>query len=95
MRWLNVFKRIDRQHWFICYSCLGNANHDETKAIFHSTAPRVEVVGRFWQKCPRCGGTNTKSFAELKAEHQDSVVWGLERTVKKHHHDLFGFSTGG
>jgi hypothetical protein len=87
----SAFRKIDREHWFICYVCLGSANHDETKAIFHSTAPRVNIVGRLLQRCPRCGETNTKSFAELKAERQDSVVWGLERAVKRHRRTLFEF----
>jgi hypothetical protein len=84
-----LFKKIDRKHWFICYTCLGNTSHDETKSIFHSLEPKVDVVGRLWQRCPRCGGTNTKSFAELKTEGQDSALWGLERTVKKHPRNLF------
>jgi hypothetical protein len=87
----DLFRRIDREHWFICYACLGSANHDETKAIFHSMSPKVEIVGRLWQKCPRCGDTNTKSFTELKAEGQDSALWGLERVVKKRPQSLFDF----
>lgn len=94
MAFLALFKRIDRDHWFICYTCMGTTNHDETRSIFHSLAPRVDVVGRLWQQCPRCGGTNTKSFAELKAEHQDSALWGLERVVKKHARSQFDFGRG-
>ncbi len=80
----SLFRRIDREHWFVCYTCMGNASHDEVSSVFHSLAPKVVIVGRGWQQCPRCGGTNTKSFAELKAERQDSALWGLERIVKKH-----------
>jgi len=86
---LGLFRKPDREHWFICYNCLGVTNHDETKSIFHSLAPKVIVVGRPWQKCPRCGSTNTKSFADLKEEGQDSALWGLEQTVKKHRRSHF------
>jgi hypothetical protein len=79
-----LFQRIDRERWFVCYTCMGHESDDEVRSIFHSIAPRVMIVGRGWQQCPRCGGTNTKSFAELKAERQDSALWGLERIVKKH-----------
>lgn len=89
---LGLFRKVDRMRWFICYNCLGTSNHDEAKAIFYSRAPKVLVVGREWQQCPRCEGTNTKSFAELKAEGQDSALWGLERVVKKHSRDLYGVS---
>ncbi len=87
-----LFRKLDREHWFICYTCLGDNNHDEVKAIFHSLAPKVLILGLPWQKCPRCGGTNTKSFAELKAERQDSALWGLERAVKKNPRSLFEVS---
>jgi len=85
----DLFRRVDREHWFICYTCLGRTNHDETKAIFYSVEPKVDVVGRLWQRCPRCTDTNTKSFTELKAEGQESALWGLERVVKKHPRNLF------
>ena len=89
MAFLRMFQKIDRQHWFICYKCLGDSGHDELKSVFHSRGPKVLVVGRPWQQCPRCGGTNTKSFAELKEEGRDSALWGLERIVKKHPRRLF------
>jgi hypothetical protein len=91
---LGLFHKIDRERWFICYACLGNSNHDEVKSIFYSAAPKVIVVGRPWQQCPRCGGTNTKSFAELKTEGQDSALWGLERTVKKQSRRQFEATRG-
>jgi hypothetical protein len=84
-----LFRSIKREQWFICYSCLGLTNHDEVRSIFHSLDPKVKVLGRPLQKCPRCGDSNTKSFAELKAERQDSALWGLERTVKKHRRSMF------
>lgn len=88
MNLLFGFKK-DRENWYICYTCLGDSNHDEARAIFHSQAAKILVLGRPLQQCPRCGGTNTKSFAELKAEGRDSTVWGLERTVKKHPRSQF------
>ena len=94
MAFWGIFKRIDREHWFICYTCLGTTNHDEMKSIFHSLAAKVDVVGRLWQKCPRCGGTNTKSFAELKADRQDSALWGLERIIKRHKRSQFELGRG-
>ncbi len=81
--------RLDRENWFICYDCLGENDHDEAKAIFHTKAAKILVLGRPIQQCPRCGKNNTKSFAELKAEGRDSTVWGLERAVKKHPRQQF------
>ncbi|MGH9352085.1 MAG: hypothetical protein ACRD2G_08005 [Terriglobia bacterium] len=89
MRLFSFFRKIEREHWFICYTCMGASDHEETKSVFYSLAPKVLVVGRKWQQCPRCGGTNTKSFAELKADGQDSALWGLERIVKKHPRRVF------
>ncbi|MGH9325240.1 MAG: hypothetical protein ACRD2B_00915 [Terriglobia bacterium] len=91
MGWLHHLLGLDREHWFICYKCLADNNNDETKSIFHSEAPKVYVLGRPWQKCPRCAGTNTRSFAELKEEGQDSALWGLERAVKKNPRSQFEF----
>lgn len=92
---LHRFLGLNREHWFVCYNCLGVNDHDEMKSIFHSEAPKVYVLGRPWQKCPRCGSTNTKSFAELKEEGQDSALWGLERTVKKNPRSLFEVAGAG
>ncbi|MGH9451877.1 MAG: hypothetical protein ACRD11_15285 [Terriglobia bacterium] len=86
---LNHLRKINREHWFICYTCMGDSGHEETKSIFHSLAPKVLVVGRPWQQCPRCGGTNTKSFTDLKNEGMDSALWGLERIVKKNPRSVF------
>lgn len=85
----SFFRRIERNHWFVCYTCMGTSDHQETKSVFYSLAPKVLVVGREWQQCPRCGGTNTKSFAELKVDGQDSALWGLERIVKKNPRSVF------
>lgn len=81
---MGLFRKIDRDHWFVCYGCMGTSDHQEMKSVFYSRAPKVVVVGREWQQCPRCGGTNTKSFTELKTDGQESALWGLERIVKKH-----------
>ncbi|MGH9407622.1 MAG: hypothetical protein ACRD3D_17515 [Terriglobia bacterium] len=89
MAFFSFFRKLDRRQWFICYQCLGDSNHDETRSVFHSRSPKVLVVGRPWQQCPRCGGTNTKSFAELKEEGLDSALWGLERIVKKNPRGMF------
>ncbi len=81
---LNIFKLINRDQWFLCYECLMQSGNDSTKSIFHSRAPKVLILNRPLQKCPRCGSVNTKSFQELKDEHKDSTLFGLERIVKKH-----------
>lgn len=86
---LSFFRKIDRRRWFVCYTCMGASDHQELKSVFYSVAPKVLVVGREWQRCPRCGGTNTKSFAEIKSDGQDSAVWGLERIVKQHPRSVF------
>ncbi len=91
---LRLLSPIDREHWFICYTCLGQTNHDELRSIFHSHEPKVMVLGRPLQKCPRCGDSNTKSFAELKAERQQAALWGLERAVKKHPRSMFEVTVG-
>lgn len=92
MSLLDHFRKIDRNHWFICYTCLGNTDHDGLKSVFHSLAPKVLVVGRPWQQCPRCGGTNTLSFADLKEKDMDSALWGLERLVRKNPRSVFEVS---
>lgn len=76
--------KVDRKFWFVCYGCMGQTGHDTAKSVFYSEAPAVEILGRPWQQCPRCGGTNTKSFQQLKDEGSDSALWGLEQTVKKY-----------
>lgn len=63
--------------------------HDTPKAIFYSKDPPVFILGRAWTKCPRCGGTNTRSFQDLKNEGADSAVWGLEQIVKKYPRSQF------
>lgn len=88
---LNLFKPINRNHWFLCYECLMRTGNDTAKSIFHSTAPKVLILNRPLQKCPRCGAINTKSFQELKDERKDSTLFGLERIVRKHPKDQFEF----
>ena len=78
-----VFKG-DRKFWFVCYTCMMQTGHDTVKSVFYSEQPPVEILGRAWQRCPRCGATNTKSFQELKDEGSDNALWGLERIVRKY-----------
>src|SRR5579863_875118 len=78
-----VFGR-GRRFWFVCYGCMMSTGHDTAKSVFYSEEPPVMVLGRPWERCPRCGGTNTKSFQQLKDEGSDSALWGLERMVRKH-----------
>ncbi len=63
---------------------MGQTGHDELKSVFYSEGPRVSVLGRLWMKCPRCGGTNTRSFQEIKDSGSEAAVWGLERIAKKY-----------
>jgi len=88
---LNLLKPINRDQWFLCHECLMQSGNDSTKSIFHSRAPKVLILNRPLQKCPRCGSVNTKSFQELKDEHKDSTLFGLERIVKKHPRAQFEF----
>src|SRR5712692_6277679 len=84
MRLLDRFLKGNRKFWFVCYTCMMQTGHDTVKSVFYSEAPPVVVLGRPWEQCPRCGGTNTKSFQQLKDEGSDSALWGLERIVKKY-----------
>lgn len=86
---LNIFRKIDRNLWFVCYNCMMNSNHDELSSIFYSASPRVNVVGRPTMICPRCNDANTRSFQEIKEEGGESKLWGLERVVRKHPRSQF------
>ena len=81
---LSALRKIDRQHWFVCSTCMTESGHDELKSVFYSEGPRVEILGRQWMKCPRCGGTTTRSFQEIKDDGSEAALWGLERIVKKY-----------
>lgn len=86
---LSVFKKIDRNLWFICHNCLLHNNHDALNSIFYSKSPKVNVLGRPTMICPRCNDANTRSFQELKDEGAESTLWGLERIVKKNPRSQF------
>lgn len=78
-----------RKFWFVCYTCMMQTGHETVKSVFYSEAPPVEILGRSWERCPRCGGTNTKSFQQLKEEGSDSALWGLERIVRRYPRSQF------
>jgi len=80
---LNAFKKLDRQHWFICHNCLMLQNHDPEKALFYYPGPGEDFLGRAMFRCPRCSSTNTRSFQQLKEEGSDQVLQGLERIARK------------
>ncbi len=86
---LSAFRKIDREHWFVCSTCMTQSGHDELKSVFYSEAERVLILGRPWMKCPRCGGTSTRSFQEIKDNGSESALWGLERIVKKYPRQQF------
>jgi hypothetical protein len=89
MRILHRLLKKDRMHWFVCYSCMTQTGHDAAKSVFYSEDPPVIILGRPWQQCPRCLGTNTKSFQELKKEGSENALFGLERIVRKYPRDHF------
>lgn len=81
---MSLFRRVDRKHWFVCSTCMQQTGHDTVKSVFYSEAPPVLVLGRPFAQCPRCGGTNTRSFLEIKNESSPSTIWSLERIVKQY-----------
>ncbi len=86
---LDRFLKKDRQFWFVCYTCMMQTGHDAVKSVFHSQGPPAVILGRPLMQCPRCQGTNTKSFQELKAEGSDAALWGFEQLIKKHPRSQF------
>lgn len=84
-----MFKRINRNFWYICHNCLLHNNHDALNSIFYSESPKSDVLGRPTMICPRCNDANTHSFRELKEAGSESALWGLERLVKKHPRSQF------
>lgn len=81
---LSIFRKIDRNRWFVCHNCMLHNDHDALNSIFYSDSPRVNVVGRPTMICPRCNDANTRSFQELKEEGSESSLWGLERLARKY-----------
>ncbi len=86
---LDRFLKKDRKYWFVCYACMQQTGHDTLRSVFYSQRDPVLILGRPWMKCPRCQGTNTKSFQQLKDEASDSPLWGLEQLVKKYPRSQF------
>ncbi len=79
---LDLLKPIERKHWFLCYACLMETNHNAEKSIFYYDGPPTPLKGRPLYPCPRCASSNTVSFQQLKEEGSKSQLWGLERIVK-------------
>ena len=85
MGFLSLFRRVDRRHWHLCYECLKTSGNVAEEAIFHYAGPREPTAeGHAIARCPRCNGSNTRSFQFLKEKGEDSTLWGLERIVKLH-----------
>ena len=85
----------DRVHWFVCYTCMMQTDHNTLHSVFYSEAPPVLILGRPWQQCPRCRGTNTKSFQDLKNEGSESALFGLEQLVRKYQRSQFEVKQAG
>ena len=86
---LNLLKRINRRHWFICHACLMNTNHDPVKSLFYQATQGEDFMGRMMFPCPRCSSTNTRSFAQLKKEGSEQALFGLERIAREHPRSTF------
>jgi hypothetical protein len=86
---LNLLKRINRKHWFVCHACMMHSNHDPLRSLFYQTAPGEDFMGRMMYPCPRCSSTNTRSFAQLQAEGSEQALFGLERIVRQHPREMF------
>jgi hypothetical protein len=84
MSWLSLFRRIEREHWFVCSHCMMHTGHDTLKSVFYYDGPGEDFLGRRLVRCPRCSTTETRSFRDLKNEGSESALWGLERIVKQH-----------
>lgn len=81
---LSLFRKIDRQHWFVCSRCMTRTGHDTLHSVFYYRGPGENFMGRTLVRCPRCATTETRSFQEVKNEGSEAALWGLERIVKKH-----------
>ena len=89
MSLLGLFRKLDRQCWFLCYECMRRSGREGTpdamQAIFRYDGPSVEINGRAYVKCPRCDSINTISFRQLKEGGEEAQLWGLERIAKAQH----------
>jgi ribosomal protein L44E len=86
---LSIFRKIDRNRWFVCHNCMMHTDHDALNSVFYSDTAKVNVLGRPTMICPRCNDANTRSFQELKDEGAESALWGLEQLARKHPRSSF------
>ena len=91
----SLFRKIDRDRWFVCHNCMMHNDHDALNSIFYSDSPKVNVVGRPTMICPRCNDANTRSFQELKDGGSESSLWGLERLARKYPRSQFMIKPSG
>ena len=89
MGWLDRFRRLQRNFWYVCHNCMFKSGRQDLEAIFYYEGVPAEVLGRPLVRCPRCDATNTQSFEQLKQEGSDAALFGLERIVKKHPRRVF------
>lgn len=89
MGFLDMFRSLNREHWFVCYNCLNTNGHVAEEAIFFYDGPPEMIQGRGWVRCPRCSDLNTRSFHFLKEDGSDAQVFGLERIVKSNPRQRF------
>lgn len=83
MGFLDLFRRIDRRSWHLCYECVKTNSNAAEEAIFYYDGPREpDAEGHAIARCPRCRSSNTRSFQFLKDKREDSTLYGLERIVK-------------
>ncbi len=93
MNLLSMFRRIDRQRWFVCSTCMQRTDHDTLISVFYAQGAREIILGRPLMRCPRCETTNTRSFEEIKNEGSAAALWGLERIVRKYPRSRFEVKT--
>lgn len=86
---LNMFRRVHRPHWFVCYACMNNHGHVAEEAIFFYDGPPEMIKDRPWVRCPRCHDLNTRSFQFLADEKSDAQLFGLEQIVKTNPRERF------
>ena len=89
MGWFDRLFRRDRKFWFVCHTCMQQTDHDTLKSVFYYEGPPAYILGRPLTECPRCRGTNTRSFQQLKEEGSDAALWGLEQLVRKYPRSQF------
>ncbi|MFQ5668028.1 MAG: hypothetical protein ACE5I7_16555 [Candidatus Binatia bacterium] len=80
---LNLFRRLKRPHWHLCYDCMRQNNLVAEGAIFFNDGPpNADYLGRPHYRCPRCRSLNTRTFQFLKEGGEEAALSGLERIVK-------------